>query len=78
MIGLFDRVEVHGYGLGLSIVRQIAEKLGDLRVVNTVLIGAASPHLPIDLAYWKKAIEQRVPPKALEVNLAAFEKGREL
>jgi indolepyruvate ferredoxin oxidoreductase beta subunit len=57
---------------------EIAEKLGDLRVVNTVLIGAASPHLPIDLAYWKKAIEQRVPPKALEVNLAAFEKGREL
>jgi len=57
---------------------EIADKLGDLRVVNTVLIGAASQHLPIDIAHWKKAIEERVPAKALEVNLKAFEKGREL
>jgi indolepyruvate ferredoxin oxidoreductase beta subunit len=57
---------------------EIAESVGDLRVVNTVLIGAASPHLPIDMAHWKKAIKERVPAKALEVNLKAFEKGREL
>lgn len=57
---------------------EIAEELGNLRVVNVVLIGAVSPHLPIDEAHWKKAIEERVPPKALEVNLEAFRKGREL
>jgi len=57
---------------------EIAEELGDLRVVNIVLIGAASPHLPIDVAHWKKAIEERVPAKALEVNLEAFGEGREL
>jgi indolepyruvate ferredoxin oxidoreductase beta subunit len=56
---------------------EIAEEVGDLRVVNTVLIGAASPHLAIDIAHWKKAIEERVPAKALEVNLEAFKKGRE-
>jgi len=57
---------------------EIAEELGDLRVVNTVLIGAASLHLPIDINHWKKAIEERVPGKALEVNLAAFGRGRKL
>jgi len=57
---------------------EIAEKLGNLRVVNIVLIGAVSPHLPIDIVNWEKAIEERVPPKALEVNLEAFRKGREL
>ena len=57
---------------------EMAEKLGDLRVVNTVLIGAASPHLPIDMAHWKNAIEERVPAKALEVNLRAFGMGREI
>ena len=57
---------------------EIAEKLGNLRVVNVVLIGAVSSHLPIDEAHWKKAIEERVPPKALEVNLEAFRKGREI
>ena len=57
---------------------EIAEELGNLRVVNVVLIGAVSPHLPIDEIHWKKAIEERVPPKALEVNLEAFGRGREL
>ena len=57
---------------------EIAESLGDLRVVNVVLLGAASPHLPIDIAHWKKAIAERVPAKALEVNLEAFGKGRGL
>ena len=57
---------------------EIAGELGNLRVVNVVLIGAVSSHLPIDEDHWKKAIEERVPPKALEVNLEAFRKGREL
>ena len=55
---------------------EIAEELGNLRVVNVVLIGAVSTHLPIDEVHWKKAIEERVPPKALEVNLEAFLKGQ--
>lgn len=57
---------------------EIAEELGNLRVVNVVLIGAVSPHLPIDEVHWKKALEERVPQKALEVNLEAFRRGREL
>lgn len=57
---------------------EIAEELGDIRVVNIALIGAASPHLPLEEDYWKRAIEKRVPQKALEVNLLAFQKGREL
>lgn len=57
---------------------EIAEELGNFRVVNVVLIGAVSPHLPIDEMHWKKALEERVPPKALEVNLEAFRRGREL
>jgi len=57
---------------------EIAEKLGDLRVVNIVLMGAASPHLPIHVTHWKRAIEERVPAKALEVNLEAFGMGLEL
>ena len=57
---------------------EIAEKLGNLRVVNIVLIGAVSPHLPIDTVHWEEAIKERVPSKALEVNLEAFHKGREL
>lgn len=57
---------------------EIAEELGNLRVVNVVLIGAASPFIPIDEDCWYRAVEERVPPKALNVNIEAFRKGRHL
>ncbi|MBD3369314.1 indolepyruvate oxidoreductase subunit beta [Candidatus Fermentibacteria bacterium] len=57
---------------------EIARGLGNVRVVNTVMLGAASVILPLGPEYWKEAVEQRVPPKALKVNMEAFEKGRSL
>jgi indolepyruvate ferredoxin oxidoreductase, beta subunit len=57
---------------------RIAEELGNMKVVNVVLIGAVSPHLPIEEEHWHRAIEEHVPRKALEVNLKAFAKGREI
>jgi indolepyruvate ferredoxin oxidoreductase beta subunit len=57
---------------------EIARELGNVRVVNTVMLGAASVILPIDREHWKDAVAQRVPRKALEVNMKAFERGRSL
>lgn len=57
---------------------EIAEELGNLRVVNVVLIGSASTFIPIKEDYWYRAVEQRVPQKALDVNIEAFRKGRNL
>ncbi len=57
---------------------EIAEELGNLRVVNVVLIGAASSFIPINEDYWYRAVEERVPQKALDVNIEAFRKGRQL
>ncbi len=60
-------------------VIDIAKELGNIRVVNIILLGAASRHLPeIPEDNWFKAIEERVPPKALEVNLEAFRRGKAL
>ncbi len=60
-------------------VMDIAKELGNLRVMNIILLGAASKHLPeISEKNWFEAIEERVPPKALEVNLEAFKRGKEL
>lgn len=57
---------------------EIAEELDNLRVVNVVLIGAASTFIPIDEDYWFRAVEKRVPQKALDVNIEAFRRGRDL
>ena len=60
-------------------VLDIAKELGNSRVVNIILLGAASKLLPeIPEENWFKAIEERVPPKALEVNKEAFQRGKAL
>ncbi|MBN1434988.1 indolepyruvate oxidoreductase subunit beta [Candidatus Fermentibacterales bacterium] len=55
----------------------IARELGNTRVVNLVMLGAASTLMPmIGEQSWMTAIERRVPAKALGVNMEAFERGK--
>ncbi|OPL19666.1 MAG: hypothetical protein AVO35_01460 [Candidatus Aegiribacteria sp. MLS_C] len=68
----------HGLPVQLVPAVEIAEELGNMRVVNVVLIGAVSPHLPMEVEHWHRAIRERVPAKHHEVNLEAFRRGREL
>lgn len=55
---------------------KIAEELGNQRVLNTVMLGALSNFLQFEESHWLKAIEERVPPKTMELNRKAFEAGR--
>jgi indolepyruvate ferredoxin oxidoreductase beta subunit len=55
---------------------RIANGLGDVRVVNAVMIGALSRHVDIDPEIWREAIAALVPAKVTGVNLDAFEAGR--
>jgi indolepyruvate ferredoxin oxidoreductase beta subunit len=61
--------EVDGFG--------IAKKLGNMLVVNTVLLGALSalPENPVKKASLKKAMASRLKEKYVEVNLKAFQLG---
>ncbi len=57
----------------------IANKLGNLLVVNTVLLGAVSalPEMPIKEESFKQAIAGRLKEKYITLNLKAFQLGRE-
>ena len=57
----------------------IAEKLGNTLVVNTILLGALSalPETPIKQESFEKAMAGRLKEKYLNVNLKAFQLGRE-
>lgn len=55
---------------------QIARELGNVRLANTVLLGALSLHLDIPEKIWLETIEARVPKKTIELNRQAFERGR--
>jgi indolepyruvate ferredoxin oxidoreductase beta subunit len=54
----------------------LANEAGHARAVNTVMLGAFSTYLDFTEEEWKKAIEARVPPKTVDINLKAFELGR--
>ena len=53
----------------------IANELGNVRVVNVVLIGVMAKNTDIPYDTWVETIRKTVPPKALEVNLKAFDAG---
>ncbi len=56
---------------------QIAIRLGDVRVLNMLVLGCISHLLPIETKLWEEHIRQRLPAKIVEINLVAFNKGRE-
>jgi indolepyruvate ferredoxin oxidoreductase, beta subunit len=56
----------------------LAAECGDARAANTVLLGIASRDLPVESGEWISAIEEMVPEKAIEANVLAFKRGREL
>jgi indolepyruvate ferredoxin oxidoreductase, beta subunit len=57
----------------------IAEKLGNLLVVNTILLGALSalPEIPVKVESFQQAIAGKLKPKFIDLNLKAFQLGRE-
>jgi indolepyruvate ferredoxin oxidoreductase beta subunit len=55
---------------------ELAEKAGNARTVNTVLLGALSNTLEPTYEQWIAAIKHLVPGRFLDVNLKAFELGR--
>lgn len=58
----------------------LAEKIGDIRVLNSLMIGymAAKAKLPIKTETLKKTIEAQVPNRTVQLNLKAFNMGLEL
>jgi indolepyruvate ferredoxin oxidoreductase, beta subunit len=57
----------------------IAEKLGNTLVVNTILLGALSalPEIPVKTASFQQAIAGRLKEKYINLNLKAFQLGRD-
>ncbi len=53
----------------------IAASCGSAKAVNVVLLGALARCMDYDGSVWQKALEQKVPPKFLEINQAAFAAG---
>ena len=67
---------------GLNVIpmntNQIALEIGNVKVANTVLLGALSKIVDIKDEHFIEAITHFVPKKTLEANLKAYEAGKML
>lgn len=67
-------IEVHAFDAGA-----LAEQLGNAKLVNTIMLGAISEHLPFPADALKECIVEgfrAYKPKLAAVNAEAFEAGR--
>ncbi|MCF6461235.1 indolepyruvate oxidoreductase subunit beta [Clostridium sp. Cult3] len=56
---------------------EIAEELGNMKVMNIVLLGALVKAMDLSDIDWEKAIKDNVKEKFVNINLKAFEKGKD-
>lgn len=57
---------------------KIAGELGNPRLVNTILMGVLSNFMPFDSELWLEVIRKKVKAKFVEINVTAFNRGREI
>ena len=55
---------------------KLAEEAGSSKAVNIVLMGRLSHYFELPEEAWHKSLEAMVPPKFLELNKRAFERGK--
>jgi indolepyruvate ferredoxin oxidoreductase beta subunit len=72
------RLEAMGFHVDSVNALEIANNLGNPKVENIIVMGVLSRHMPFPLSVWETVIKESVPAKTIEINLAAFGKGREV
>lgn len=69
-------------GMGVDIIAadalSLAEEAGNAKASNVVLMGLIASKMSFDDEVWKDAVKQCVPEKFLELNLKAFELGKNI
>lgn len=55
-----------------------AEKLGNAKIMNIILLGATVKLMGLENINWGKIIKENVKPSFVELNSKAFERGMEL
>ncbi len=52
--------------------------MGNSRVFNVIILGIAAQHMDFPKEQWVEVIKSTVPPKTVDINVAAFERGYNL
>ncbi|HIT54123.1 MAG TPA: indolepyruvate oxidoreductase subunit beta [Candidatus Fimivicinus intestinavium] len=75
--GVLEALEASGASVTALDALSLALEAGSAKAVNVVLMGVLAQHMDLSREVWNQALEETVPPKFLEMNRLAFEKGYE-
>ena len=73
-----DRLDKAFPNLSLIDAKQKAVELGNVKAANVVLMGGLSVGLDFPIEVWHEGVKSSVKPKFLDLNIAAFNEGREM
>lgn len=77
-INILDELKNLGCNVEMLDALSLAEKAGNSKAVNIVLMGFLAKRFDIEYDKWIEALEQVVAPKFLEINKTAFQLGYNL
>lgn len=75
---VLDKMKEEGLNLMVIGATELAESCGNIRVVNTIMIGQLAKKLKMKYSDIKTALEITVSSKVLDINLKALKIGYEL
>ena len=73
---IYDRVSLHFKTVKMINALDLARKAGNIRAVNTVLLGVLSTFLDLKSDLWEEVLQKAFPSKSLKANLNAFNLGK--
>ena len=70
-----DFLTAKGFDVLVVGATEKAIELGNYRAANVILLGTLATRLDIPEEVWEKTLEERIPPRLLELNQKAFAAG---
>jgi len=72
---IFERIKKRVKAPVILNAVDIANEVGNIRTTNIVLLGVLASMMEFPKDIWKEVIKERVPPKTIDINIKAFERG---
>jgi indolepyruvate ferredoxin oxidoreductase, beta subunit len=76
-VDIEERLSATGVRFRLVEGHDIALAAGNAKAVNAVILGALASIMSFEPALWQEALRRQIPARLLDLNLHAFELGRQ-
>lgn len=72
-----ENLQKHAREVVIIPASDISRKLGNIRATNLVLLGVLASKMDLKKATWEEIIRKRIPPRFIDLNIKAFNRGFE-